>query len=172
MLPLIPIKFVDNRLKSFGRSANEHKFTKNEGEQITVADYFNDKWNIRLRHLHSLVVELFNRPTKKQSHFLSMKLVTVDEWQCSLKPLTTDQRAKVTKKTVVRPGERYPMIRRVADERRFNDDSYLEKFGITVDVNEMVLLLERILPSPKINTNHHVVIKVMLLNEYKLVNGG
>ncbi len=151
MLPLISIKFVDNRLKSFDRSANEHKFTKNEGEQITVADYFNDKWNIRLHHLQLPVVELFNpADKKKQLHFLPMKLVTVDEWQRSLKPLTTDQRAKVTKKTVVRPGERYAMIRRVADKRRFNDDSYLEKFGITVDVNEMVLLPGRILPSPEI----------------------
>ena len=79
-----------------------------------------------------------------------MELVTVDEWQRSLKPLTTEQRAKVTKKTVVRPGERYGMIRRVADERRFNQDSFLERFGITVDNNEMLLLPARILPPPEI----------------------
>ncbi|CAF4514855.1 unnamed protein product, partial [Rotaria sp. Silwood2] len=138
------------RLKSFGRSATEHKFVKNEGEQTTVADYFNDKWNIRLRHPHLPVVELFNPAIKNQSCFLPMELVTVDEWQRSLKPLTTDQQAKVTKKTVVRPGERYGMIRRVADERGFNNDSYLSKFGITVDVNEMVMLRARILPPPEI----------------------
>ena len=95
-------------------------------------------------------MELFNPAQKNQSHFLPMELVTVDEWQRSLKPLTTDQRAKVTKKTVVRPGERYGMIRRVADEREFNKDTYLEKFGITVDVNEMLLVPARILPSPEI----------------------
>jgi len=138
------------RLKSFGRPANEHKFTKKEGDQITVADYFHDKWNIRLRHPHLPVVELFNPADKSQTHFLPMELVTVDEWQRSLKPLTTDQRAKVTKKTVVRPGERYGMIRRVADERRFNTDGYLEKFGVTVDVNEMLLVPARILPAPEI----------------------
>jgi len=66
-------------LKSFGRPANEHKFTKNEGEQITVADYFNDKWNIRLCHPHLPVVELYNPAEKNKSHFLSMKLVTVDQ---------------------------------------------------------------------------------------------
>ncbi|CAF3707984.1 unnamed protein product [Rotaria sordida] len=138
------------RLKSFGRSSNEHKFMKNENEQITVADYFNDKWNIRLRHPDLPVVELYNPAIKNQSHFLPMELVTVDEWQRSLKPLTTDQRAKVTKKTVVRPGERYGMIRRIADERCFNKDLYLEKFGIDVDVNEMIMLNARILPSPEI----------------------
>ncbi|CAF3441824.1 unnamed protein product [Rotaria sp. Silwood1] len=138
------------RLKSFGRSATEHKFTKNEGEQITVADYFNEKWNIRLRHPHLPVVELYNPAIKNQSHYLPMELVTVDEWQRSLKPLTTEQRAKVTKKTVVRPGERYGMIRRIADERHFNNDLYLEKFGINIDINEMIMISARILPSPEI----------------------
>jgi hypothetical protein len=56
----------------------------------------------------------------------------------------------VTKKTVVRPGERYSMIRRVADERKFKNDSYLERLKITVDVNEMLLLRRRILPAPEI----------------------
>jgi eukaryotic translation initiation factor 2C len=138
------------RLKSFGRPANEHKFVKDQGEQITVADYFDDKWKIRLRHPQLPVVELYNPADKSKSHHLPMELVTVDEWQRSLKPLTTDQRARVTKKTVVRPGERYGMIRRVADERQFNKDSYLEKFGINVDVNEMLLVPARILPSPEI----------------------
>jgi eukaryotic translation initiation factor 2C len=138
------------RLKSFGRPANEHKFVKDQGEQITVADYFDDKWKIRLRHPHLPVVELYNPADKSKSHHLPMELVTVDEWQRSLKPLTTDQRARVTKKTVVRPGERYGMIRRVADERQFNKDSYLEKFGINVDINEMLLVPARILPSPEI----------------------
>ena len=95
-------------------------------------------------------MELYNPADKTKSHFLPMELVTVDEWQRSLKPLTTDQRARVTKKTVVRPGERYGMIRRVADERRFNNDTYLEKFGLSVDVNEMLMVPARILPSPEI----------------------
>jgi hypothetical protein len=42
------------------------------------------------------------------------------------------------------------MIRRVADERKFKNDSYLEKIGITVDVNEMLLVPARILPAPEI----------------------
>lgn len=68
------------RLKSFGRSANEHQFVKDQGEQITVAQYFDDKWKIRLRYPHLPVVELFNPADKNKSHFLPMELVTVDEW--------------------------------------------------------------------------------------------
>ncbi|CAF5111583.1 unnamed protein product, partial [Rotaria sp. Silwood1] len=36
------------------------------------------------------------------------------------------------------------MIRRVVDECRFNHNSYLEKFGLTVDVNEMLMLPARV----------------------------
>ncbi|CAF1508752.1 unnamed protein product [Adineta steineri] len=142
------------RLKSFGAAANEHTFAQdhgdNQGKQVTVADYFDERWKIRLRNPQLPVVELFNPSDKYQSHFLPMELVTVDEWQRSLKPLTVDQRAKVTKKTVVRPGERYGMIRRVVDERQFDQDPYLQKFGLKVQSNDMLLIPARMLTPPEI----------------------
>lgn len=138
------------RLKSFGKPASEHQFVKDEGQQITVANYFDEKWRIRLKYPNLPVVELFNPADKSKSHFLPMELVTVDEWQRSLKPLTTEQRAKVTKKTVVRPGERYGMIRRIVDERKFQHDQYLQDFGIRVDANEMLMIPGRVLPPPEI----------------------
>jgi hypothetical protein len=52
-----------------------------------------------------------------------MEPITVNEWQWSLKPLTIEQRVKVSKKTAVRPGEHYRMVRRVADEGQFNQYS-------------------------------------------------
>ena len=137
-------------MKTFGRSSIEHKFSKDSGEEITVMDYFQDKWNIRLRHPQLPTVELFNPADRNQSHFLPMELVTIDEWQRSLKPLTTEQRAKVTKKTVVKPGERYGMIRRVADERRFDQDPFLQKFGLKIHSNEMLTIPARILIPPDI----------------------
>ncbi|CAF3963253.1 unnamed protein product, partial [Rotaria sp. Silwood1] len=114
------------RLKSFGRPANEHKYTKNESEQITVVDYFRDTWNYRLCYTHLPVVELYDPDDKNQSYFLPMELVNVDEGQPNLQPLTSEQHAKATNKTVVHPDECYKMIRRVADERRFKQDPYLE----------------------------------------------
>ena len=42
------------------------------------------------------------------------------------------------------------MIQRVADKRRFNRDAFLEKFGVIVDVNDMLLVPARILPAPEI----------------------
>ena len=153
------------RLKAFGQSALQHKFVKNEGEQITVADYFQVKWQIHLRYPELPVVELYNPAFKGQSNFLPMELVTIDQWQRSLKPLTTEQRAKMTKKSVVRPGERYQIIRRIVDQRQFEEDVYLQRFGITVDTSEMLQLSARVLPPPEIkykSSNGDVVERVQI----------
>ena len=117
---------------------------------INVVDYFQEKWNIKLRYPHLPTVELFNSVDKTQTHFLPMELVTVDEWQRSLKPLTTDQRAKVTKKTVVNPGERYSTIRRVVDERHFDQDPFLKEFHMKIHTDDMITISARILDPPQI----------------------
>ncbi|CAF4187489.1 unnamed protein product [Rotaria magnacalcarata] len=59
--------------KNLNLFASQHKFAKNDNEQITVADYFNDKWKMHLRHQHLLVAELYNPADKNKSHFLSME---------------------------------------------------------------------------------------------------
>ena len=142
------------RLKSFGRPSNEQRFQKdqqsNQNQTITVEDYFQMKWKIRLKYPQLPVVELFNPIDKDKSHFLPMELVSVDQWQRSLKPLTTEQRVKVTKKTVIQPGARYGIIQRIVDERGFDKDSYLKKFGIQIHAKEMLEISARILSPPEI----------------------
>ena len=87
-----------------------------------------------------------------------------------MKPLTTEQRAKVTKKTVVRPGERYGMIRRVANERRFNQDAFLEKFGVRPSMSTRCYRYPReSFRHPRSNTNPRVEITAMRSNAYKSV---
>ncbi|CAF0840758.1 unnamed protein product [Adineta ricciae] len=138
------------RLKSFGSPANQHTFIKDQGSKISVADYFYEKWKIRLRYPHLPVVELFNPVDKNKSHFLPMELVIVDDWQRSLKPLTVEQRATVTRKTVVKPGERYGLIRRIVDERQYDKDAYLHSFGMKIQTNDMLTITGRLLTPPEI----------------------
>jgi hypothetical protein len=40
-------------------------------------------------------VELYTPPNKTQFHYLPMECCTIQAWQRSIKPLTTDQRARV-----------------------------------------------------------------------------
>ncbi|CAF1097553.1 unnamed protein product [Rotaria sordida] len=78
-----------------------------------------------------------------------MELVAADKGQPNLQALTTEQRTEATTKTIVQPDECYRIIQRVVHERRFNHGSYLQKLGVIVDVNEMLLIPGRILLSPE-----------------------
>ncbi|CAF4800502.1 unnamed protein product [Rotaria sp. Silwood1] len=138
------------RLKSFGRPANQHKYIINGNEQITAVDYFNDIWKFPLRYPHLPVVELYHPNDNNRLYALPMELVAVDKGQPNLQALTTEEHIEATRKALVHPNKCYRMIQRVVDERRFNHDSYLQKFGIIVDVNEMLLIPGRILPLPEI----------------------
>ncbi|CAF5036838.1 unnamed protein product, partial [Rotaria sp. Silwood1] len=89
-----------------------------------------------------------------------------------LKPLIIEQCAKVTKTTVVYPSERYGTIRRIADQRRFNNDSYLEKFDLTVNINKMLMSPAKILQTPEIRykSSRSDQNYVFLKNQHELDN--
>jgi hypothetical protein len=66
--------------------------------------------------------------------------------------LDSIQRAAVTKKSVVRPQERYDQIMRIANSREFDKDSNLKELNIRVHTKEM-LEIKGIFPSFFILTN-------------------
>ncbi|CAF3438444.1 unnamed protein product [Rotaria sp. Silwood1] len=72
-------KLSCSNINCVGCPANEHKFVKNDNEQITVADYFNDKWKICLLHPQLPVVELYNLADKNKTYFLPIELITNDK---------------------------------------------------------------------------------------------
>lgn len=79
-----------------------------------------------------------------------MECCTIQPWQRSIKPLTTDQRARVTRKTVVNPTERYERIMNILRIRNFNQDKYLNEIGMTIDDQQMVSLVARFIAPPEI----------------------
>lgn len=79
-----------------------------------------------------------------------MECCTIQAWQRSIKPLTTDQRARVTKKTVVRPNQRYQTIKEIVEHRQFNEDKYLKEIGMSVDDKEMLIVEGRLIAPPEI----------------------
>jgi hypothetical protein len=137
-------------------------------ERQSVYDYFLEKYNIALQYPNLLTVgkritkncclvfwriswiELYSPPNKTQFHYLPMECCTVQAWQRSIKPLTTDQRARVTKKTVVNPNKRYETIRDIVRTRNFNDDRYLKEIGMSVQDEEMVIVTGRLIAPPEI----------------------
>jgi hypothetical protein len=79
-----------------------------------------------------------------------MECCTIQPWQRSIKPLTTDQRARVTRKTVVNPTQRYERIMDILRIRNFNQDKYLNEIGMSIDDQEMINISARYIAPPEI----------------------
>ncbi|CAF1148681.1 unnamed protein product [Rotaria sordida] len=145
------------RIRGFGASARQHTFprmidgTNNDTqERQSVYDYFLEKYNMKLKYPNLPTVELYTPPNKTQFHYLPMECCTIQAWQRSIKPLTTDQRARVTKKTVVRPNQRYQAIKEIVQTRQFNEDKYIKEIGMSVDDEEMLIVEGRLIAPPEI----------------------
>ncbi|CAF1109966.1 unnamed protein product [Didymodactylos carnosus] len=170
------------RIRGFGLSSNRHTFPKQvendqgneDGDRTSVTEYFREKYDRKLRYPDLPTVELYTPGNKSLSHHLPMEVCTIQEWQRSIKPLTADQRARVTKKTVVKPEQRYDTIMRVVYDRKFNDDTYLKQIGMTVEDKDMIIIPGRILPPPEIwyksNRDNSDVIERVSIGKWNLRN--
>ncbi|CAF1193730.1 unnamed protein product, partial [Rotaria sordida] len=145
------------RIRGFGASARQHTFPRivdgtNEDnqERQSVYEYFLEKYQITLKYPNLPTVELYTPPNKTQFHYLPMECCTIQAWQRSIKPLTTDQRARVTKKTVVNPTQRYQSIMDIIQIRNFNQDKYLNEIGMSIDDQQMLTVPARFIPPPEI----------------------
>lgn len=67
-----------------------------------------------------------------------------------MKPLDSVQRALVTKKSVIKPDQRYGQIMKIVKERQFDKDSYLKELNIKVENEEMLKIKARVLPPPEV----------------------
>jgi hypothetical protein len=57
---------------------------------------------------------------------------------------------QVTKKTVVRPNQRYQTIKEIVENRQFNEDKYLKEIGMNVEDEEMLIVDGRLIAPPDI----------------------
>ncbi|CAF4038008.1 unnamed protein product [Rotaria sp. Silwood2] len=145
------------RIRGFGASARQHTFPRivdnaNEDnqERQSVYEYFLEKYQITLKYPNLPTVELYTPPNKTQFHYLPMECCTVQAWQRSIKPLTTDQRARVTRKTVVNPTQRYQSIMDIVKLRNFNQDKYLIEIGMSIEDQQMLTVPARFIAPPEI----------------------
>ncbi|CAF1402264.1 unnamed protein product [Adineta steineri] len=145
------------RIRGFGASARQHTFARvvdgnsdDSQERQSVYDYFVEKYNIQLEFPNLPTVELYTPPNKTQFHYLPMECCTIQAWQRSIKPLTTDQRARVTKKTVVNPTHRYQAIMDIVKTRKFNEDKYVNEIGMSIVDDQMVTVSARCIAPPEI----------------------
>ncbi|KAI7870721.1 Piwi domain-containing protein [Spinellus fusiger] len=119
-------------------------FKKQEGEEQSVAAYFQKQYNRRLAYpfLPCVIV--------KSSIFLPMEVCEVIPGQRHMKKLNEKQTAEMIKFTCQKPNVRANKISQGLQLLQYKNNPYLQQFGLNVKP-EMALINARVLPVPQIS---------------------
>jgi eukaryotic translation initiation factor 2C len=112
-------------------------------KQISIYDYFVQKYNIRLEFWNLPLIE-----TTRDGLF-PMEVCAIEPNQRYQYKLGPDQTAAMIKFAVTRPKERLTAVQHGVGMLKWNADPYLEHFGLKVDPN-LTVTQARLLPPPEV----------------------
>jgi eukaryotic translation initiation factor 2C len=112
-------------------------------QEVTVYDYFVQKYNIRLEFWFLPLIE-----TTRDGLF-PMELCTIQPNQRFQYKLSPDQTANMIKFAVTRPKERLQAIQHGVGMLKWHQDRYLDHFGLKVDPN-LTITQARLLQPPEV----------------------
>lgn len=114
--------------------------------ECTVAKYFLDKYRMKLRfpHLPCLQVGQEHKHT-----YLPLEVCHIVAGQRCIKKLTDMQTSTMIKATARSAPDREREINNLVKRADFNNDSYVQEFGLTIS-NSMMEVRGRVLPPPKL----------------------
>ncbi|UIZ23911.1 hypothetical protein KXD40_009570 [Peronospora effusa] len=127
-------------------SADKTFFENDDGQRMSIVQYFQKTYNIRLRY-PSLPCLHVGAPQKK--NYLPMEVCHIMAGQKCPRKVTDKQVANMIKFTCTPPDKRKRAIEQKFREAGFNTDPTLRAFGLDVDPR-MVETTGRQLPSPTI----------------------
>ncbi|KAI7905151.1 Piwi domain-containing protein [Cokeromyces recurvatus] len=124
-------------------SADQTKFVYDDGDEISVAAYFSQRYNKRLHYpfLPCVVVG--------KNSFFPMEVCVVVQGQRINKKLNEKQTAEMIKFTCQKPDVRANKIIHGFNLLQYKNNEYMQQFGMTIKP-EMAIIKARVLPSPKI----------------------
>ncbi|KAI8099370.1 Piwi domain-containing protein [Halteromyces radiatus] len=136
------LKYKINKLTP--TSAENTLFKGKDGNEMTVAHYFQQTYNRRLAYpfLPCVVV--------KKDIFLPMEVCEVIPGQRHLKKLNEMQTAEMIKFTCQKPTVRANKIHQAVNLLKYKDNPYIQQFGVNIK-SEMATVNARVLPTPKIS---------------------
>lgn len=132
-------------VKRFGKElpcARNYTFEK-QGQQITVEQYFWERYQIRLRAWNMPLVE-----TTRDGVF-PMETITPHPFQKYNWKLDGEQTSKMIKFAVTRPRERGGDIMANVKTLRWADDRYLKEYGLQIK-DQMEGVRARVIPNPAV----------------------
>ena len=107
----------------------------NTEQLITVYDYFKRTYNITLEHWYLPLIE-----TARGGHF-PMEVCTLVPNQKYAYKLSPEQTSSMIKFAVTRPNDRIESIKHGVGMLKWNNDKYLNHFGIKIDPNMTIVSL-------------------------------
>ena len=124
----------DYRMNRLGKNANEQTFMLENKSKVSIAQYFKDAYNYKIRYPKLPVVHVGD---KKKSNYLPIELLKLKRQACpQSKVLGEAATSEMIKVTAVKPNEREAFIRNKLKERQKDlRNGHAEAFGISVADN-------------------------------------
>ncbi|KAF4523696.1 Argonaute-1 [Ephemera danica] len=114
--------------------------------ECTVAKYFLDKYKMKLRYPHLPCLQV----GQEHKHtYLPLEVCNIVAGQRCIKKLTDMQTSTMIKATARSAPDREREINNLVRKADFNNDSYVQEFGLTIS-NNMMEVRGRVLPPPKL----------------------
>lgn len=140
-------------------TATQHKLrgiSINPGDpkqEMTVVQYFQQKWQIRLRYPDLPVVEMDKQirhaDGRKSYVVMPMELLNISSAQKFIGKLNDTQITEMMKFAVNRPAERWKDVQAGVDLLKWGEDKYMANYGLKISPTP-VQVTGRILPAPEI----------------------
>lgn len=114
--------------------------------ECTVAKYFLDKYKMKLRYPHLPCLQV----GQEHKHtYLPLEVCNIVAGQRCIKKLTDMQTSTMIKATARSAPDREREINNLVRRADFNNDAYVQEFGLTIS-NSMMEVRGRVLPPPKL----------------------
>ncbi|XP_060174066.1 protein argonaute 5 isoform X2 [Lycium barbarum] len=119
-------------------------FSDDTGARTSVADYFREKYNIRLRYP---MLPAIQAGSTAKPVFLPMELCKIVPGQRYTKTLNGRQVTEMLRATCQRPHEREAIIKQIVSRNGYGTDEIVKEFGIEVG-SELATIEARVLQPP------------------------
>ncbi|EEB20479.1 eukaryotic translation initiation factor 2C, putative [Pediculus humanus corporis] len=114
--------------------------------ECTVAKYFLDKYKMKLKYAHLPCLQV----GQEHKHtYLPLEVCNIVAGQRCIKKLTDMQTSTMIKATARSAPDREKEINSLVRRADFNNDAYVQEFGLTIS-NNMMEVRGRVLPPPKL----------------------
>ena len=140
---------ITYRVHGFSNKGADRIVFDSDGRKISIADYFHNTYNIRLRHPHHPCV----KTNPKRDTYLPMEVLTVVDNQRLTGTLSPDQTMSIVKIASTRPQPRREAALRTINKLNHSSDRYCKEFGLQVS-SSMMSVNARVLPTPYIFYKH------------------